>query len=77
MNRLAFCSKKRVVAFCPPFCQNFQWLSIPCRTFSNSVPLWIKEHTLLHDKSVHSLLGLLALFGVLIQVMTGMAKLEQ
>ena len=36
---------------------------------------WIKEHTLLHDKSVHTLLGLLALLGVLIQVMTGMAKI--
>ena len=36
--------------------------------------LWIKEHTLLHDKSAHTKLGLLTLFGILVQVTTGIMK---
>ena len=37
---------------------------------------WIKEHTLLHDKSVHTLLGLTTLIGVFIQIVTGLSKIK-
>merc|ERR1711871_82796 len=36
--------------------------------------LWIKEHTLLHDKTAHTKLGLFTLLGILIQVVSGIMK---
>jgi len=36
--------------------------------------LWIKEHTLLHDKTMHTRLGLATLSGIVAQVVSGLVK---